>query len=137
MNEDGDATTGEAANRASTSRLVRHGRAPERHTHLTRPLGACPSARTTGTVPGNGPCQGLSLTTRVVATREPHQRLLQTVAKLFERRPARVGLHLVVGVWLEVQILAAHGAETGAIRRVQDLDGERERDRIAGTRRQL
>ncbi len=57
--------------------------------------------------------------------------LLQPVAELLERGPARVGNELVVGVRLHVQVLAADRAEAGAVGRVQDLLGQLERDRVA------
>jgi hypothetical protein len=63
--------------------------------------------------------------------------MLQPVAQLLERRPARVGRRLLVLVRLDVQILAADGAEPLAVGRVEDLVGKRERDRVARPGRQL
>src|SRR3990170_414811 len=63
--------------------------------------------------------------------------LSEAVAELLKRRPAWVGLGLVVRVRLEVQVLAANGAETGAVGRMQDLVGQRQSDRIARPGRQL
>ena len=47
-----------------------------------------------------------------------------------ERRPARIGIALEVLVRLDVQVLAAHRAETGAVRTAEDLVRELERDRV-------
>src|SRR3954449_136666 len=49
-------------------------------------------------------------------------------------RPARVGLALVGVVWRAVQILAADGAEAGAVLTADDLRRERERPRVARPR---
>jgi len=58
-------------------------------------------------------------------------RLLLVVAQLGERRPARVGLGLVVFVGLHVQILSAHGTEAGTVGSAEDLVRKLERDDIA------
>src|SRR5687768_16083719 len=70
-------------------------------------------------------------TRRVLAPTRPLRTWLEAVAELLERRPARVGLELVVRMRLDVQVLAADGAEAGAVRGVQDLLGQLEGNRVA------
>ena len=53
------------------------------------------------------------------------------IAQRFERGPARVGGRLLVRVRLVVQVLAALGAEAGAVGAAEDLVRQRERDRVA------
>src|SRR5687767_5951699 len=71
-----------------------------------------------------GTCRGQDPT-------RPLRTWLEAVAELLERRPARVGLELVVRMRLDVQVLAADGAEAGAVRGVQDLLGQLEGNRVA------
>ena len=55
----------------------------------------------------------------------------EIVAKAAQRVPAGVGALLHVLVRLDVQVLPAHRAETGAIGIAEDLLGDLERDRVA------
>jgi hypothetical protein len=56
--------------------------------------------------------------------------LLELVAELLERGPARIRIALDVLVWLDVQVPAAHGAQACALGPAEDLLGKLERDRI-------
>src|SRR4051794_16781813 len=61
----------------------------------------------------------------------------EPVAELGEGRPPRVGLRLAVLVRLQVEILAADAAESGAVRAAEDLVGKRQDQRVAGPRREV
>src|SRR5918992_1182050 len=58
------------------------------------------------------------------------RRLSEPIAELGERLPARIGCLLLVLVGLDVQILAAHRTEPGAVGTAEDLLGQRERERV-------
>src|SRR5436190_6565586 len=58
-------------------------------------------------------------------------------AQALERGPARIGRLLVVHVRLAVQVLAADGAETGAVSAAEDLVRQRERKGVARPRREV
>src|SRR5207245_5439304 len=58
-------------------------------------------------------------------------------AERLERGPTGICRRLLVLVRLDVQILAADGAEPGAVGAAQDLVRQRERDRVAGPRREV
>jgi hypothetical protein len=57
--------------------------------------------------------------------------------KTLQRSPAWVRVALEVLVRLDVQVLAAHGAEPSAVLSAEDLLGKLESDRIARPRTQL
>src|SRR6266550_2867660 len=69
--------------------------------------------------------------------RPRRRRRLEPLFEALERRPARVGLGLVVLVRLGVQVLAADRAEAGAIEVAKDLVRQRERQRIACPAREV
>ena len=64
---------------------------------------------------------------RCGSRRRPSER----VPQLLERGPAGIGVALEVLVRLDVQVLAAHGAEPGAVRPAEDLIRKLESDRVA------
>src|SRR6185312_11936309 len=63
--------------------------------------------------------------------------VLEVVPQPLERGPARVGLVVLVDMRLVVEVLAANGAETGAVGAAEDLVREREDQRVARPRRQI
>ena len=93
--------------------------------------------RERGRAPAGGAEDVDVLVQSVMGGRRSATGILQPVAEALERRPARIAGDILVRVRLDVQVLAADRAETGAVGVVEDLIRQRERDRVASPGRQL
>src|SRR2546423_4181795 len=72
-----------------------------------------------------------------IGTGDDREGHLEPVSQVCQRGPAGVCSLLVVRVRVGVQILAANGAEPRAVGPAEDLQRQRERDRVAGPGREV